>query len=107
MEGKFTVLENETDVLWIDKDTYTVARLKELVGDEIKKKFSANFTIAENNNTYNRNFRSYSNTIQINQLTLNTKSMTWNSDIIQQNNCQLLKVGSKGWQKGKLKINSI
>jgi hypothetical protein len=99
MNDLFKPLDSDNDVLTLDKDTFTVGRLKELVAEEIRMKF-VNTQVTHNDRTD----RLYSQdlwTISIGrESNLGLKNIQFREVSL---NCQLLKVGSQGWQKGKLR----
>jgi len=92
MNTIFEPLESDDDVILLDNDTFTVSRLKDLLKQQINKRFT------ENQNIFSINFFTlpigYEVKIELNDIQLCNLSR----------DCRLLKVGSKGWQKGKLKI---
>lgn len=96
MHNTFEPLNSDNDVILLDKDTFKVSRFKELVSQKIKNKFD---TITKDNN---RVFAIEFFTISIgNEATLDLNEIQWRNLY---RDCQILKVGSKGWQKGKLRI---
>ncbi|PAX51848.1 KGK domain-containing protein [Brunnivagina elsteri] len=93
--NKFIFLD-KNDVLLFLKDTYTVDIYKQLLLENIQAKLSTKIS----NNYYVKDiFKG----ISINGTFLMCGNILWNSseDGIK---CQLLKVGSKGWQSGYLKM---
>ena len=97
MNNTFSPLEGDNDVLLLNKDTFTVSRFKELVWQAINTKLS--FTINDGRSVlFTTNFCTLPIAGEV-KLVLN--DIQWcNSPI----DCQLLKVGSPGWQKGNLRI---
>jgi hypothetical protein len=85
-------LESNYDVILLDNDTFTMSRFKDLFKKEINKRFT------ENQHIFSINFFTMpignEVKIELNDIQLRDFSR----------DCRLLKVGSKGWQKGKLRI---
>jgi hypothetical protein len=99
MSELFTPLNSDNDVLMLNKDTFTVGRFKELVAEEIKKKF-LNTQITQNGRVdvlYSQDLWTISIGKESN---LGLKNIQFREVSL---NCELLKLGSQGWQKGKLK----
>lgn len=87
----------EDDVLLLNQDTFTVRRFKELVRRVIATRLGS-ITNDRGSPIFTREFCTLSIGDDV-KLLLN--DIQWcNSPI----DCQLLKIGSQGWQKGKLKI---
>jgi hypothetical protein len=97
MNNAFSPLEGDNDILLFNKDTFTVSRFKELVWQTINTKLSS--TLNEKGGVlFTTNFCTLPIAGEV-KLVLN--NIQWcNSPI----DCQLLKVGSQGWQKGKIRI---
>jgi hypothetical protein len=96
MNTKFEPLESDDDVILLDNDTFTVSRFKDLLRQEINKKFSV--ITNENKYVFIKNFF----TLPIgNEVKIELHDIQW---LNLSRDCKLLKVGSKGWQKGKLRI---
>ena len=92
----FKPLEGDDDVILLDNDTFTVSRFKDLLRQEINKKFSV--ITNENKYVFIKNFF----TLPIgNEVKIELHDIQW---LNLSRDCKLLKVGSKGWQKGKLRI---
>ena len=97
MEKTFTLLEENDDVLLLDPDTFTVRRLKELLEKEMDTKLKNTI-----NRDGNRVFDTSTCILSINsEVKLLLNDIKWCNFPI---DCQLLRVGSQGWQKGKLRI---
>ena len=92
MNTIFEPLESDDDVILLDNDTFTVSRLKDLLKKEINKRFT------ENQHIFNMNFFTFplGNEVKIELNDIQLRNLS--------RDCRLLKVGSKGWQKGKLRI---
>jgi len=98
MNNKFTPLDCDEDIILIETDSFKVSRLKELVLKGIRQKkpwdFGNNITADTNRFiSYLQNFQIYDRYINIDEIKF---------QIVQK--CQLLKIGSKGWQTGKITI---
>ena len=92
MNTMFKPLEGDDNVILLDNDTFTVSRLKDLLKQQINKRFIENYTIFS---------------ISFFTLPIGNEVKVELNDIQLCNlsrDCKLLKVGSKGWQKGKLRI---
>ncbi|HCF29146.1 MAG TPA: KGK family protein [Cyanobacteria bacterium UBA11049] len=100
MNSKFTPLNCDDDVILLERDTFTVGRFKELSNHEIRNKL--NYSINEgSNNRYSNSALVFSSCISLGEQKISFTEIQFNSI----KDCQILKIGSKGWQKGKLKIN--
>jgi len=98
MDNAFTPLEADNDVLLLNRDTFTVSRFKELVEQAIKTKLDK--TLIQNAILFTTDFC----TLPIGgEVKLLLNNLQWCNYPI---DCELLKVGSKGWQKGKLRIQT-
>lgn len=99
---KYDILDGEDDVLLLDKATFTVRRFKELVA----KKFDyiLNYIEAVEKESRNKSISYWMQSLSINEeTTIPAGEINWSSP--QEGiDCQILKIGAKGWQKGKLKI---
>jgi len=103
MANSFSPLEGDNDILLFDQDTFTVIRFKKLVLQAIKTKLD--FKINDGRaNLFTTSFC----TLSITPVTpvasgvhILFNNLQWRNSPI---DCQLLKVGSQGWQKGKLRI---
>jgi hypothetical protein len=105
---KYEILDGDDDVLLLGKATFTVGRFKQLA--------SSNFSqIMLNNNTttnswiQNETARGKSIIQWMESLLINEETQIMGGDISWKSpqegiDCQILKIGSKGWQKGKLQI---
>lgn len=97
MENAFSLLEENDDVLLLNQDSFTVRRLKDLIEQAISTKIKT--TVRQDGlRVIDINFCKFSIGNQV-ELLLN--DIQWSNSLI---DCQLLKVGSQGWQKGKLRI---
>lgn len=84
----FTFLECDEDVLLFGKDTFTVGRFKELIKQDYESK-NKNFILTQSNN------------IPVGTASFQLLDTKWNSI---NKDCQILRIGSKGWQKGKIRF---
>lgn len=99
MNQKFTPLECDDDVILLEKDSFMVSRLKELIEEEIRNKLQQH--IYEYTSLYpGVSMLEFLSKLSIGQKKINLKEIQHNYVT----ECQLLKVGGHGWQKGKLKI---
>lgn len=87
----FTLLEFDENVLLFGKDAFTVGRFKELVRQD--------FDQSKANNVVN-----YLNNISVGTVNFQLGNIKWNSPT---QDCKLLTVGAKGWQKGKIRFQVI
>ncbi|MEG4021678.1 KGK domain-containing protein [Microcoleus sp. S13C4] len=98
----YEILDGEDDVLLLGKATFTVGRFKELVA----RKFDyILFSIeAAEKESRKKAIYYWMQSLSINEeTTIQTGEINWSSP--QEGiDCQILKIGAKGWQKGKLKI---
>ena len=93
MNLKFIPLGSD-DVVLLASDTFKVSRLKELCLQAIGNKFRRDIYDWE---TKQPSF--------FNDISFGGESISFNEiQFISVKDCQLLKIGGKGWQKGKLKI---
>jgi hypothetical protein len=95
----FQLVEGDDDVLLIDKDTFTVARLKELLSEDFRQS-SQEYVYGTESNKNVGTIDKFLSKLSAGQKTINRTELIWKSIL----NCQFLKVGSKGWQKGKVRI---
>ncbi|QHG17666.1 KGK domain-containing protein [Nostoc sp. ATCC 53789] len=99
MKNKFILLECEDDVISLEKDTFKVSKLRELVIREIVSKWRqeiCTYKTKINNDLIGSLFGSISardEFIPFSEIKLNAVK-----------DCQVLKIDGKGWQKGKLEI---
>ncbi|BAY44606.1 hypothetical protein SAMD00079811_22070 [Scytonema sp. HK-05] len=99
MNEKFTPLECDDDVILLEKDSFMVSRLKELIEEEIRNKLQQH--IYEYTSLYpGVSMLEFLSKLSIGQKKINLKEIQHNYVT----ECQLLKVGGHCWQKGKLKI---
>lgn len=98
MNNNFTPLDCDDDIILIATDSFTVSRLKELIIKGIKGKqplnCGNNVNVATTTLIYHfQNFKIYEQDISIDSMQFKVVKK-----------CQLLKIGSKGWQAGEITI---
>ncbi|MEG5038196.1 MULTISPECIES: KGK domain-containing protein [unclassified Microcoleus] len=98
LKRSYEILNGEDDVLLLGKATFTVRRLKELAASQFRK--ILDIRIKDGLVDFSDMMRE----LQINEETqIMGGNINWKTS--QQGiDCQLLKIGSKGWQKGKIQI---
>jgi hypothetical protein len=94
----FQALDCDDDVLLFNKDTFTVSRLKELVREDFYKKFNLYVTL---DNKSLSSMRDTFTNLSLGAVKCNLDELNYNT-IIQ--DFQILRIGSKGWQQGKIRI---
>ncbi len=97
MNKTFQPLDFDTDVLLFTQDTYTVSKLKELIHENFMQKFYKK--INDSHLVVIEIFQS----VSINQALFKLEDIKWKSSV-EGITCQILRVGSSGWQSGKLRI---
>ncbi|MEG4573480.1 KGK domain-containing protein [Microcoleus sp. N3A4] len=99
---KYDLLDGEDDVLLLDKATFTVRRFKELVA----RKFDYILLSIEGaeNESRKKSIYYWMQSLSLNEeTTIPAGDINWSSP--QEGiDCKILKIGAKGWQEGKLKI---
>ena len=99
---KYDLLDGEDDVLLLDKATFTVRRFKELVA----RKFDYILLSIEGaeNESRKKSIYYWMQSLSLNEeTTISAGDINWSSP--QEGiDCKILKIGAKGWQEGKLKI---
>ncbi|MCC3530939.1 MAG: KGK family protein [Microcoleus sp. PH2017_22_RUC_O_B] len=100
-QKKYETLDGADDVLLLNnKDTFTVQRFKELVGIKFDRILGL-YVESESGREYIR--LSMQNLSIDEEIKIGGGDINWNSRE-EGMSCQVLKVGSKGWKKGKIKI---
>jgi KGK domain len=98
--NKYETIDGEDDVLLLGQATFTVRRFKELVSQQ----FNHIFGIYVEDKSRRDSISSRMRELWINEETkVHGQNINWNSRE-EGIDCQILKIGSKGWQKGKIKI---
>lgn len=101
MNDKFIPLDSDEDVILLERDSFTVSRLKELIEEEIRNKLQQQ--IYEYTSLYpGVSMLEFFSKLSIAQKKINLKEIQHNYVT----DCQMLRVGAYGWQKGKLKIQT-
>jgi hypothetical protein len=98
MNRNYEILDGDDDVLLLGQATFTVRRFKELAASKFRN--ILNNRIKDSSD----NISTRMTELQINEETkIIGGEINWSSP--QEGiDCQILKIGSKGWQKGKLQI---
>ena len=94
VERVFRVLDGDKDVLLIGQDSFTVSKLKELVGQQLRETFLAQ-------TSKNSCFMGSIAQVSVGTEKLALDHITW----VSIREVELLRIGSKGWEKGKIRIN--
>ena len=94
----YEILDGDDDVLLLGKATFTVGRFKELAASQFRKILDIYYTSPLDS------ICTMMRDLQINEETqIRGGNINWKTS--QQGiHCQILRIGSKGWQKGKLQI---
>ncbi|MBD2472651.1 KGK domain-containing protein [Nostoc sp. FACHB-145] len=93
MNNKFTPLVCDDDVILFQSDTFKISRFKELLSTGINNKLYQKIH-SEQTVIYSlAKVSIVQEIIELGEIQFNFLK-----------NCQILRIGSKGWQKGKLKI---
>ena len=100
MNSKFILLSCD-DVVLLEREAFKVSRLKHLIQEGIKIKLSHYVYDNKNEQRTHYNVKTSLSGVGIIGEYIGFNEIQFNS--IQ--DCQILKIGSQGWQKGKLKIN--
>ncbi len=100
MNSIFTPLNCDDDVILLERDTFTVGRFNELSNHEIKRKLDYSI-YNQSTKQQGTNIKYFFSHISLSGQDISLSEIQFNSI----KECQILKIGSKGWQKGKLKIN--
>lgn len=110
MGDRFEPLDCDTDILMVGKDTFTVERLKELLRDKMLNKF--NFREQEQRNKelfYQKTLFSH---LSLPDISIIEGHLDFSlTDIVlifppEGRKASLLKIGSSGWQTGKMRIKA-
>jgi hypothetical protein len=95
------LLDFDADVLLFNKDTYIVSRFKELISQNFSQKFRTKLHEHHGDVSVSGIFHK----LCINEVNFQAEDITWQSST-EGINCQVFKVGSTGWQSGKLRIKA-
>jgi len=97
MSDKFIPLECDDDIIRLSQDSFTVTRLKELVIKAVRQKppLNSKYTNCSISDCvrYLSSFQFYEENLDVTDLQL---------QIVR--DCQILRIGGKGWEIGKIKI---
>ncbi|MEG5045856.1 KGK domain-containing protein [Microcoleus sp. B4-C1] len=109
MNDKFQPLDRDDDVLLFDKNnTFTVGKLKDLISKEFQEKFLISYQKKPSyrGDSYEErtDIKSELSTISFDSGGFICSEIQWKC--IKAVNCKLLKVGSGGWQEGKLRMQA-
>ncbi|MEH2380808.1 MAG: KGK domain-containing protein [Nostoc sp.] len=100
MNNKFITLDCDDDVVLLQKDTFKVSRLKELVREQIYSKWERHSAFDHMTQKTTTQISEFLKQISVAQDIIKIDEIQLNLII----DCQILKISGKGWQKGKLKI---
>ncbi|MEG3938284.1 KGK domain-containing protein [Microcoleus sp. S36b_A3] len=98
LNRSYEILNGDDDVLLLGKATFTVRRLKELAARQFRKILDIRIKDGMVDFSYMMRELQINEETQIMGGNINWKTSQQGID------CQLLKIGSKGWQKGKIQI---
>lgn len=104
MNDKFQPLDRDDDVLLFDNNnTFTVGKMKELIGKEFHEKFLMSY---QTKGSYEErtDLKSDLSTISFDSKKFRCSEIQWKCRNVV--NCKFLKVGSGGWQEGKLRMQA-
>ncbi|BAY88217.1 hypothetical protein NIES3275_01920 [Microchaete diplosiphon NIES-3275] len=97
MINMFQVLDNDTDVVLFEKDTYTVGRLKELIHNNFGEKLHTQLSNGH------QKVASIIQSVSVSEAVFKVEDITWKSSS-EGIRCQILRVGSRGWEIGRIRI---
>ncbi len=102
-DNSYEILDGNDDILLFDTgNTFTVKKIKELIAEKCNARLVVSVNTKEQGNV---NISSVVGYLDINkEIVIRGKDINWSSSETGID-CQFLKVGSKGWQKGRLKID--
>jgi len=109
MNDKFQPLNRDDDVLLFDNNnTFTVGKIKDLISKEFHEKFLSSYqkkpSYSGDSYENRTDIKSDLSTISFDSGGFMCSEIQWKC--IKAVNCKLLKVGSGGWQKGKLRMQA-
>ncbi|MBN3874684.1 KGK domain-containing protein [uncultured Nostoc sp.] len=93
-------LDCDDDVVLLQKETFKVSRLKELVREQICSKWERHGAYDYSTQKADTTIYEFLKQISVSQETIKIDEIKLNLIV----DCQILKISGKGWQKGKLKI---
>jgi hypothetical protein len=99
---KYEILDGDDDVLLFNQATFTVRRFKELASSKFNKIMVQTYVAEKNQHL--KAIIDWMRELCINEETkIMGGDINWNSP--QEGiDCQIIKIGSKGWEKGKVQI---
>jgi KGK domain len=100
MTNRLITLDCDDDVVLLQKDTFKVSRLKELVREQIYSKWERHSAYDYSTQKPTTQISEFFKQISFSQETIKIDEVKFNLIT----DCQILKISGKGWQKGKLKI---
>ena len=101
INSSYEILDGDDDVLLLGQATFTVRRFKELAASKFSKIVE---TYVERGGYSPRKMMDWMSELCINEETkIMGGDIKWNSPT-EGIDCQVLKIGSNGWQKGKLQL---
>ncbi|MEG4345725.1 KGK domain-containing protein [Microcoleus sp. A003_D6] len=109
MNDKFQPIDRDDDVLLFDNNnTFTVGKFKDLMSKQFQEKFLISY---QKKPAYRGGFHEERTDIKLDLSTISFDSGSFICSEIQWKcikavNCKLLKVGSGGWQEGKLRVQA-
>ncbi|MBD2206724.1 KGK family protein [Calothrix sp. FACHB-1219] len=98
MSNNFITLDCDDDIILIATDSFTISRLKELVIKGIREKEPLN--CGNNTTIRTSSFIGHFQTFKIYEQYITIDEIQFK--VVKE--CQLLKIGSQGWQPGKITI---
>ncbi|WP_293128759.1 KGK domain-containing protein [Microcoleus sp. bin38.metabat.b11b12b14.051] len=108
MNDKFQPLDRDDDVLLFDDNTFTVGKIKDLISKQFQEKFLSSYQKQPSyrGDLYEdrTDIKSDLSTVSFDSGSFLCSEIQWKS--IKAVNCKLLKVGSGGWQEGKLRMQA-
>ena len=108
MNDKFQPLDRDDDVLLFEDNTFTVGKIKDLISKQFQEKFLSSYQKQPSyrGDLYEdrTDIKSDLSTISFDSGSFLCSEIQWKC--IKAVNCKLLKVGSGGWQEGKLRMQA-
>ena len=101
INSSYEILDGDDDVLLLGQATFRVGRFKQLACSKFQQMLG---TYVAETNQRDKMIIQWMTELQINEETkIMAGDIKWNSPK-EGIDCQVLKIGSKGWQKGKVQI---
>ena len=108
MNDKFQPLDRDDDVLLFEDNTFTVGKIKDLISKQFQEKFLSSYQKKPiyHGGLYEErtDVKSDLSNISFDSGSFLCSEIQWKC--IKAVNCKLLKVGSGGWQEGKLRMQA-